>query len=386
MRRVATEHLVVGDRIGRDVLAHLGVLPLLRSGVRVSEPLRRSLQRAGITSVWVDDEISAGIEPPELLSDDTRNRAVSTIRQAFLDSSNHLKTAPSVNPHTLASMSEVVDMMIDDVTSNAHVAIAVNDLANADAYTLKHSLSVAAIGLALGRRVMQQCGWIDATGARRFDSIAARLPALGLGLVLHDIGKLAIPHEILHKPGRLTDAEMTLMKAHPVTGVQMLQRSDISPLARAVVREHHERWNGSGYPDGKAAADIHQFGRIAAVADVFDALTSDRAYRTGEPVSKTWEYIVSRSGIDFDPEIVKVFESSVAPYPVGTAVMLSDGSKAIVTDVREGIVGTPKVRVLLDGSGAAVTPTEIDLAKTPEMKILSTCERDPFDVLKPKAL
>src|SRR5205807_27339 len=141
---------------------------------------------------------------------------------------------------------------------------------NADGYTMKHSLAVTALGLSLGLRVMRKYGWVDDQGNRRFDDIDRRLSTLGVGLLLHDIGKLAIPVEILQKNGPLTDDEWTAMREHPMLGVRILQRADdISPLSRAVVRSHHERWDGAGYPSGKARHQIHQFARIASVADVF---------------------------------------------------------------------------------------------------------------------
>lgn len=378
MRRVDVRDLSPGDRIGQDVLATVGALPLLRAGVRVSDQLKRSLERAGITSVWIDDDLSAGIEPSEQLSEATKQQTVAAIREAFLDPSKQLKRTPSLSDRAVADMQEAVERMVQDVMSNADVAIALNDLANADAYTLKHSLSVATLGLALGARVMQTFGWVDAKGARRLDSVAARLPALGLGLILHDIGKVAIPREILHKPSPLTEEEMAVVRKHPMIGVQMLQRADISPLTRAVVREHHERWNGNGYPDRKAGADIHQFARVAAVADVFDALASDRVYRAGDPVNEVYDFIISRTEIDFDPEVVSVFRASVAPYPTGTSVVLSDGAKGIVSAVHEKAVTTPVVRVLVDGSGAAVAPREVDLSKSPALTITSVCAGNPF--------
>ncbi len=186
---------------------------------------------------------------------------------------------------TVQEMREVAELIVGDVAGNVHSALALNDLANADGYTLKHSLAVTTLGLSLGLRVMRKYGWIDAHGKRRFDGVDDRLAVLGVGLLLHDIGKLAVPAEILRKPGPLTDEEWKAMRAHPTLGFQILRKAEeISPLARAVVRSHHERWSGGGYPDGQSGTEIHQFARIAAVADVFDALTSDRDYRAALPV------------------------------------------------------------------------------------------------------
>jgi len=163
------------------------------------------------------------------------------------------------------------------------------------------------------------------------------------------------------------------MRAHPTLGVQILKKADdISPLARVVVRSHHERWNGSGYPDGQTRDAIHQFARIAAVADVFDALTSERHYRHAMPLREAYDYIISRAGLDFDPQVVEVFASCVAPYPPGSRVVLSDGWCGLVKDVRQDAVTRPIVRLIMDPSGQMVEPREIDLTKTPGVTVVGT--------------
>ena len=120
---------------------------------------------------------------------------------------------------TVQEMRQVAEMIVGDVAGNVHSALALNDLANADGYTLKHSLAVTTLGLSLGLRVMQRYGWVDVHGKRRFDGIEDRLAPLGVGLLLHDIGKLAVPPEILRKPGPLTEEEWKAMRAHPTLGV-----------------------------------------------------------------------------------------------------------------------------------------------------------------------
>src|SRR5262245_4765767 len=230
MRSVPTIQLKTGDRLGRDVYASSDALPLLRAGVRVSDSYRHSLERAGITSVWIDDGISEGIEPLEVLGEATKQRATVAIRDAFRDVSRSLETGPRVSAGTVQEMREVAEMIVADVAGSVHSALALNDLANADGYTLKHSLAVTTLGLSLGLRVMQKYGWVDAHGRRRFDGIEDRLAPLGVGLLLHDIGKLAVPSEILRKPGPLTDDEWKAMRAHPTLGFQILKKDDeISP-------------------------------------------------------------------------------------------------------------------------------------------------------------
>ena len=373
MRSIPVEQLRPGDRLGRDVYAGLDTIPLLRAGVRVSASYQHSLARLGVTSVWIDDGISAGIEPIEVLDETTKRRATAAIRDAFQDVSRSLGQGGALTADTVQEMRDVAELILRDISSSVHSALALNDLANADGYTLKHSLAVTTLGLSLGLRVMRKYGGTDAVGARRFDGLHDRLTALGVGLLLHDIGKLAIPQEILRKPGPLTDDEWTTMREHPTLGFQILKKaSGISPLARAVVRSHHERWNGAGYPDAQSGAQIHQFASIAAVADVFDALTSDRYYRKAMPTHKGYFFVVERSGRDFDPEVVDIFASFVAPYPPGTPVVLSDGYCGLVKEVHQHAVTTPVVRVIADPGGDMVTPREIDLARTPALTIVST--------------
>jgi HD-GYP domain-containing protein (c-di-GMP phosphodiesterase class II) len=237
---------------------------------------------------------------------------------------------------------------------------------------MQHSLAVTALGLALGLRVMRRYGWVDYDGRRRFDSVESRLSLLGVGLLLHDIGKLAVPLEIIHKEGPLTAQEWRAMRAHPELGYQMLKESNgISALSRVVVRSHHERWDGSGYPDGKRGDQIHQFARIGAVADVFDALTSDRTYRPAMPIWQAYQFVLEHIASQFDPEVVDVFRSSVAPYPPTTGVVLSDGRRGIVKEVHQAMVDRPIVRIVADASGGAMPPMEIDLAEYPDLAIVS---------------
>jgi HD-GYP domain-containing protein (c-di-GMP phosphodiesterase class II) len=373
MRSVPTIQLRTGDRLGRDVYIGSDPLPLLRAGVRVSDSYRQSLERSGIASVWIDDGISEGIEPLEVLNEATKQRATVAIRDAFRDVSRSLETGPTVSRDIVQEMREVAEMIVADVAANVNSALALNDLANADGYTLKHSLAVTTLGLSLGVRVMQKYGWVDTHGRRRYDRIEDRLAPLGVGLLLHDIGKLAVPSEILRKPGPLTDEEWKAMRAHPTLGFQILKKDDeISPLARAVVRSHHERWDGSGYPDKQSGTQIHQFARIAAVADVFDALSSDRYYRKAMPICDAYDFVAGRGGRDFDPEVIDLFRTYVAPYPPGSRVVLSDGTCGLVKEVRQPAVRFPIVRIIMDASRELVTPWDVDLSKARELTIVAT--------------
>lgn len=160
-----------------------------------------------------------------------------------------------------------------------------------DAYTGKHAERVAAYGLALARA----CGMpIDR-------------PQIEFGFLLHDIGKVAISDAILHKPGTLTGAEIEMMRQHPVIGDEIVSGIEFLGEARHIVRSHHERWDGRGYPDRLARDEIPLAARVFAVADTFDALTSDRPYRAAATFGAARKVIEQGAGTQFDPDVAEVF-------------------------------------------------------------------------------
>jgi putative nucleotidyltransferase with HDIG domain len=163
-----------------------------------------------------------------------------------------------------------------------------------DAYTARHAERVAAYGTAI---------------ARAMGLAIAERPETEFGFLLHDIGKVAIPDAILHKSGRLSEEERALMKRHPVIGAEIIAGIEFLGEAAQVVRSHHERWDGSGYPDGLAGERIPVAARVFAVADVLDALTTKRPYRNPSPLAEARAMILAESGRQFDPAVVEAFAS-----------------------------------------------------------------------------
>jgi HD-GYP domain-containing protein (c-di-GMP phosphodiesterase class II) len=345
--RLTTVSRAAGLRLARDLPATgTGRLPLLAHGAVLSERHQRALTERGIHAVWVEDDLSEGIEPVELLDEAVRAETAERVRGALDTARAAFASSQRLPPSTLQDLSGIVDRIAANIHGNPDAALVLNDLAAADQYTHRHSVNVTALGLLLARNQFRRHGWVDYRGQRRFDRIDQRLSTFGMGLLLHDIGKMAVPAPVLNKPGPLDDAEWKLMRTHPEAGVALLgSSSSMSPLVTTVIRDHHERMDGSGYPRGIAGEDIHAFARIAAVADVYDAITSARPYKPAAPPSAGVDAIAGGAGSAFDAEIVETFRRVVFPYPVGTEVTLADGSTGVVARVDPGDADTPVVRL-----------------------------------------
>ena len=262
-------------------------------------------------------------------------------------------------------LKRIARLIAAEVATSGDAVLALTDLAGADAYTLQHSIDVTVLGLVLGRRVFNLFGWPNYRGERIFTGVDERLTSLGVGLLLHDIGKLVVPSAVLQKKGPLDADEWELMRQHPEAGVELLPGHAISPLAKSVVRSHHERWDGGGYPEGRRGSRIAQSARIASVADVYDAVTSARPYRDAAPAEAGYQVIVDGAGTAFDPEVVTAFRKVVAPYPAGTEVAFADGSRGIVAVVPVDAPDQPTVRITHAAGGMPVEPVDVPFAGLP---------------------
>jgi HD-GYP domain-containing protein (c-di-GMP phosphodiesterase class II) len=318
--------------------------PLLRRGIALNDKYVSALQSKGITSVFIEDALSEGVVPNRPISPETQHHAINAVGNALSEASGALASGRGLSPKAVDELANVASLIALEVHGAPDVALHLSDMMGADKYLLQHVVDVTALGTVLAARLFRQNGWIDHLGERRKDKVDPRLAKIALGLLLHDIGKLAVPEEVLQKDGPLTDEEWVVMRRHPQLGADLLG-DHVSFLIRAVVKQHHERWDGTGYPDGIAGEDIHQFARIAAVADVYDAVTSERVYKPPKKPHEGVAIIAQGEGTDFDPEVVSVFSRVVMPFPPGSDVELADGRVGFVVDVDSRNPYEPTVRV-----------------------------------------
>jgi HD-GYP domain-containing protein (c-di-GMP phosphodiesterase class II) len=228
-------------------------------------------------------------QTPHPLSLRTRDDARAALARAFEEAAVMPGT---LLPHEiLAELTEVAGRIVDEVLASEDADALAGNGAGPALYLVEHSIDATVLGVSMGLRLVPE------------DSMRE----LGTGLFLQDIGKLALPPSLVHHPGPLAPDEWELMMQHPLLGLEFLRDDAISAQAKCVVRSHHERWDGSGYPNGLVGEEISLFARIAAVADVFCAVTSERFYASAMPRHKGVGLLRAGSGRAFDPTVVEAF-------------------------------------------------------------------------------
>src|ERR1700760_2318290 len=284
MRLLRTDKVPDGSTLGRDIITGRDAVPLLRAGVSIDQRYRDALSKAGIQAIYVADEQSEGIVPVPAISDEARLLTTRAVSVAFDEAKRSIATGKSLPTTAANSLSQVVERILLEIDETDIGSLVLNNNSCADAYIIQHAIDVTALGMIIGRRLMGEQGWTDHRGQRQHGKRDERLARLGRGLLLHDLREPAVAAEILNKPGKLSESEWEVMRTPPRVGLDLIRDSSAwCPLVHAGVLRHHERWDGRGYPDGKAGDDIHEMARIAAVADAYLAITSERAYASARP-------------------------------------------------------------------------------------------------------
>ncbi|PHV72010.1 hypothetical protein CS063_00605 [Sporanaerobium hydrogeniformans] len=350
MRLVGLEGIKEGDIIGRDIVGYDGGV-LLKKNSKFKEAFREKLLERNITTIYIDDEISKDIEINPIMDMETMRKITEDVKKEFAK----LEKVTEINCELLE---QVADEIISGLSSR-DVALEIMDLKVNDTYTYEHCISVALLTAVVCRKMNLR------------QDIVHRIV---LGALLHDIGKIIMPKNCLNKPGALTTEEYDMIKAHVEIGYSMIKENDkISPITKLIVLCHHEREDGTGYPLGKGE-EIHVGVKIVAACDVFHALFSDRPYRIGMDISQA---ITVARREKLNPEIRAIIEETLAFYPVGSAVILSNGDIALVEKNYRQDVKRPLVKVIYNYNSKMKLNYKINLQEHEELYILKKLEDIP---------
>lgn len=336
MQLVFTVDAKDGMIVAEDIFAPgAGGNALVRAGTILTPSLIEHIDKCGVSFFQVDGQAETPVptppaaapdlffpiskpKPRHILDPALRNEAVASLEDFFSAiavNSNDIHAASKIVRH----LDKVIENLVDTLTADNRALVNIGDLKSYDEYTYHHSLSVAVLTIAIA----QSCG---------FDK--HRLSRIAKSAMMHDIGKTAVPIGIIRKPSRLDEDEFNIIKTHPREGYDYLSKTMIGDTEiRKAVLHHHEKFDGTGYPDGLKGENIPLWSRIIAVADVYDALTSARPYREPMQPYEAVEYIMGGVGSFFDYNIVLTFAKRLEPYPVGRIVELSDGRFAVVLRV-----------------------------------------------------
>lgn len=301
------EKLKVGMKLKSDVYFFRSEwVAMLKKGQPITQQLIDRINEHENPGVYIKEPDVKYVTRAPIINAKLKKKTLSVLKKAF-------------NAHKAVSIEDitaVADEIADTILRHEDILVNIMDLKAYDDYTFYHSISVAVISVAIGRHM---------------NLAHSDIRHLSLCALLHDIGKIGLPKDLINKPGKLTDEEYERVKLHSQLGRTYLEEHKIKmERVCAGVVSHHEKYNGSGYPAHLIGENIPLFARIIAVADVFDALTSKRPYRDPLPPAEAAEYIMGNSNIEFDYEIVKAFMQTLEFYPPGTFVRLNTGQMAVV--------------------------------------------------------
>ena len=315
----------------------------LTKGTELNQQYIDRLKKIGISKVNVTAmDPKVRLQPPEdIVQEETRINAIHRVFNAFQD----IERFDNCNLDMLHGTSENI---VVDLLSQRDNLVQITDIRLHDDYTFSHSVNVAILAAMLG----------SLCHLTKQD-----LLELTLGGLLHDIGKLVVPANILNKPSTLNDQEFHIVHRHPEAGRLKLidLKTSIAPTLATIAVQHHEHMDGRGYPNQLMGSQIHRFSRITAIADVYDALTSQRPYKKAYKPYTAYRIMSKCSEGQFDEELLRLFFDNVALYPVGT-VLKTDMGYAIVKKVKFGLTRTPIICVFADNDVQILRhPIDVDL-------------------------
>lgn len=340
MRYVPMSMLEPGMLLGQDIYDGGGRM-LLAKHLILSPEYIKGLDDLGFPGVYIDDELSEGIEIHEVIRPEVKREALGIINSMFMQGKEEYVSQRSIE--------NVAKGIVESVLDQGDVMFNLLDVKRYDDYTYFHCVNVGVLAAMVG------------AGMKLSET---ELEQLTTAALLHDVGKRFIPVEVLNAKYPLDDEQKKLMHTHAYAGMDFLrEKYSFSGYVHQGVFQHHEWYDGSGYPLGRSGEEISLFARIIKLVDVYDAMTSNRPYRPAISNGDVVEYMMAGSGQEFDPLVLETFLRKIAIYPVGAQIELSDGSQAVVVENNPEMILRPKIRMIHTGK-------DVDLAKDADARNL----------------
>lgn len=339
---ISTESLKEGMVCARPIFTKSGAA-LIDEGVLIKEKYINKLKDLGISSIYIRDDLGNKAYVHDIVRNDLKRSSLKAIE-------NIMDNVCLFDEEEVEDLKVIIIEIVDELLTAEDILVNISDIRTVDNYTYGHSVNVAILSMITGISL----GYTK-----------EKLIELGLGAILHDIGKTQIDLSILNKPQSLSKSEFEIIKKHTILGYSLLSNMEnINFNSRMIALSHHERYDGNGYPHNLKGEDIHEYARIVSIVDVYDALTNDRVYRNKIGSDKALDYIESMAGTQFDRLMVDKFLKNVARYPVGKGVKLNTGFKGYVISNNKKYISRPIIRVLYNNSGNKVKiPYIVDLSK-----------------------
>ncbi len=356
---IDVDKLSIGMCLSRPVHNEFG-LKLLDAGVYINSELQiEKLRQGGVRKVFVsrdqsqvetgtaiekkqaDTEFRREIEDPDKIIDSLKQELVvarkiyDSAKSAIDDVLHNVRMGKNIDSETVRS---TASNLIESVVHNHQALISMVNLKRTDEYTFNHSVNVTAISLSI---------------ATHLSMSPEQLDMVGIGALMHDVGKAKIDINIINKPGKLTEEEFEIMQRHPVYGFEICKRENFrEEQILDIVRHHHEAYNGSGYPDRLSRRSISKYAALVSIADCYDALTTERSYKKSLKPAESIHFLHKMSNNKFDRRLVFHFIKVMGIYPVGSVLKLNSGRIGIVVGFSRKNLLHPILKILVNDDGS----------------------------------
>lgn len=332
MRRLNIELLKGNERLAKPIKTETDIT-LLSTGLQIKKNYIPKLRELGIEYIYVEDELSKGVDIHDIIQEETRDKSKVEVKRILEKFSAH-------NKLEMDKLTKTADNIVEEVLDQKEVLINLTDIRRKDEYIYGHSVSVCALSVLL---------------ALKLGFNKKRVKDIAIGALLHDLGKVLIPNELLAKQEPYNEKEEEEFKKHVIYGFEAVKEENwLSPVSKVIILMHHENVDGSGYPFGWKGEKIHDASKLVSICNEFDRLTMNNIKEKCYKIYEAIEYLTNQSDRLFDGKILKYFINNIAVYPSGTGVLTNNDKKAIVLRQNKEFPARPVIRIIEDSKGNKV--------------------------------